>query len=455
MAPQQIPFQQCGADGFFRHVKRGLLGKEGHRKKTPLCHDRSSSPMSKSQEQLVIEKSTVAIVAEHIAKWAKRAESSKAVEKLMETMSWQYGTAMKWLECVAELSARAEEQSLHAVLRYISALTRSGTIKPLLFSVHNSYDETPLRARVAFLQMGQAASQTELAKVFVIEQSWVALLEVPQPNHDKNEHVILMGALAPALRCSDAANGEAVAAVLSSVRDRQIPGDVDVTALFALPSRSLDTDEAGANPRGERLYASWAPKWKKLHLGCAAHRLHGAAERVFQLVPPVLTGVVRVLLSLRSSASWSQFKTVLETEIENRCTCRPLAVPLPESALQYRRNVLTTWRPPHQSRKVILLDVLTGVLLNGDWRDRGVLIHHCREGCCSSAAETVTKVKYYIGKFVDSFRPSALCRGNWASWSAPLSFLGLMGSNHNLLPDVFAKSFQATSSWTWGVPSRA
>ena len=359
----------------------------------------------------------------------------------MSSMTVSYKQAILWLEAVAECSASAQHKTLHEILRYVSAMKNAGAVEPVMIAIRNSYDETPLPCRVAFETID--AMNTELSKVFVIEQGWTMLLKTRNETSTDDigewQYVKLAGSMSPALRCADAANGEGIAGVLQSVRQSLFPAGMNVPSLFPLAIKAIESDDAGANYRAERLHLALDDGWVNFHLGCLAHKLHAAAEWTFELSAATLTGAMRTLLCIRSSTSWSRLLHVLDQEIEARC--RIVHAPPTAAAIEHRQNVLRAWCPPEQSSKTAVLEIVGGLLLNGDWRMRGVLCHHCGPGCCVDATETRTKMRAYLRKLLQKFRPTGLCRGNWSSWSTPLCFIGLLSSIHMLLPDLLTKAF--------------
>ena len=93
------------------------------------------------QEQELEAEGDVKKVAKHIAKWTRRASSSEAISSLMSAMTISYKQAISWLEAVAECSASAQRNTLHEVLRYVSAMKNAGAVQPLMLAIRNSYDE--------------------------------------------------------------------------------------------------------------------------------------------------------------------------------------------------------------------------------------------------------------------------------------------------------------------------
>ena len=333
-------------------------------------------------------------------------------------------------------------------MRYTQAMASSGSLTPLLFCWRTSYDETPLRCRVSFTP-GEA-EKTEVAKVWVLELSWALLLRVAQQPlvHEAAEHcdkpyMLLTGSIAPSLRCADGMSGEAIASVLSSVNEALMPDSIinpfkEATTLVV---RLSESDEAGANSRAERLLKAKTPGWTLLQQVCLAHKVHSTAERTWQLEPGVFTGVIRLLLSLQGSAQWSRFRTAVSTLVSRRLIVRHHALSGP--AAQERRRILQTWLEPlKRSRKVAFIKVMAAFVLNGDWRRQDAIEHICAgPKCCETMEATASKVRQSVMKLLSLLKPSTLCKCNWAEWSVPMAFIGLLTGIHALLPAALHLAF--------------
>ena len=176
--------------------------------------------------------------------------------------------AHKLLEAVAESSVRSQQQVFHDVCDYIDRLVKTGDIEAKVLLHHVSVDETPLKVRVSWDSSGR--SYKGIAKVFVVEGSWSALLKLKRPESPEQqpEHVsashLLRGTFSPSLRAANGTVGECVAGVLRSVWH---PPERLQTVLQRCV-RLTESDEAGSNTRGERLYSHLQPHWCRAQVYC-------------------------------------------------------------------------------------------------------------------------------------------------------------------------------------------
>ena len=385
-------------------------------------------------------------VATKLLQCSRKANLSRAFQAVADTLRCGTKKAKRMAEAVAETSLRAQAKTLQETLSYGKAMQQAGTLQVLLFLWRTSYDETPLRCCVAFKDDEASHLHTEIAKVYVQENSWSLLLKTlrpPQASQGQcgaSEYLHLQGHLSPMLQCADGMTGEAVAGILRSTQSRFLPADFDAAKDALLSVRLSETDEAGSNLRGERLLCGASPSWSLLHFMCCCHKLHACAERTWALQPQVLQGVVRMLLALQQSSQWSRVRSVA-LELVDRMGRRQRKH-LSDKALRYRQSVMQTWfLPPNFPRKRAALLVASALLFNGDWLDESILAHNCPgEHCCPDQGATLKKMKAMLLRLLKFLRPNVLCRCNWANWSIPMSFVGLLWHMHGLLGHLMLKA---------------
>ena len=388
----------------------------------------------------VVVQSQVAKVAEVMQRCQKRAHAAKMFERIASTLKCSWKRAVKLARSTAHCCAQSQATTFRAVLGYVRALQASDVVQGLQCVLRVSHDETPLRLKVSFSeQSGGGDSNVETSKLFLVESDWTILLRC-QP-FENPRYVMLHGVYSPALRCSDSTAATGIAAVLRAVAEQQWPAKEDIEDVFQCTTRVCEADDAGANRRAERLWSSYRPGAQTMSFTCMAHKLHNVCERTWSLSPEVLSGIVRTLLCIQSSSHMERLRTALKREVPRRLLIVEDGV-ISRDAEIYRGNVLNLWCHdllPCRTQSVIL--TLAGTMLNGDWRQPKTLIHICR-GCCGNKQEAMDKCSSLMSKLLRTLRPRRLEKGNWASWWAPLTFIGLFTSLHNLLPDLFDIAFK-------------
>ena len=376
------------------------------------------------------------IVAEHLTVWAKRAHGGRALRELCDKLGHAEKHTIMLMEACAEMCLQSQWDSLHKMLEYVKAMARADAIRPVAFLWKVAHDETPLRCKVAF---GEVTNESvQVAKLFVVESSWSMVLEHKVPVEGRRLMVV-EGHFSPCLRAADSTNGLAIAAVLRSVAQQQLPKGLP--ELFQISSRCIECDEAGANARAERFLETDEPRWTRLTINCLCHKVHAAVQKTWSLNLAILTGTVRSLLVMQGSAGLCRLKAKLRDLVAERCELIYTQAPLEPAAMLYRRNILSAYLPAiWQSRRRATALLVTGLFLNGDWRCRHTMQHRCT-GCCRDKRHCVAKMQAFTEKLFGAVKASMLCKANWTEWSAPLSVIGLLSGIHSLLPDVVAAAF--------------
>ena len=275
------------------------------------------------------------------------------------------------LKATAETSFRAQDSLFRRVGQYLLDLAESGAMSLMFFLHHVSYDETKMRLRVAWPSFSGKVSED--SKTFVVNHSFAFLvkLAVPQPSPHtvpgaSAEHLLIRFSTSASMRGSDSTAGESVASVLKSMWDTP----TDISSAFKRSLRLIESDEAPSNSRGERLLRAHRSKDVPLmQRFCNLHKVHAACERTLECVDPaVLSGITRTLLAAQSSQTLSLLSQKLPLLISRRLVVEPLATELSSSAKRYRANALAMVPPGKCTRRMCLIAVIAGGLLNGDWQ---------------------------------------------------------------------------------------
>ena len=271
------------------------------------------------------------------------------------------------------------------------------------------------------------------------------------PDDAKKNYIHLQGAFSTTLHAADATNAEGIASVLQA--SPQPPAKI---AMFANKIRIAESDEALANIKAERLYQKFLEPTgiSTLHWKSSGHKLHSVADKTWSLASQTLSGACAVLLTLQSSQQVSRLRAALEKLVRERVQlcCGEVS----ESATQYRRNVLDTFlpAPSHPRRRAVVLALAS--VCNGDWRTSKTLEHYCKgPRCCESVNDAVDKILRCVLTVAKTLRPQKLCRANWLQWAKPLSFVGILGHLHALLPDAYDLALRNTKAQSNSARSQA
>ena len=140
--------------------------------------------------------------------------SAAVVTELSEKLSCSVSHAGTLIEATAEVALNAQRQQLERVCMWVQSLARANAAEALSFTHRRAFDETPLRLRVA-VEEGEG-QQVQLAKVFLIQSSWSALLRRKRMDSGDFEYILLHGESSPQVRAADSGKAEAIIEVLRS-----------------------------------------------------------------------------------------------------------------------------------------------------------------------------------------------------------------------------------------------
>ena len=378
-----------------------------------------------------------------------RAHSGAVTNRLAATSGHSWKHAANMLKAAAELSCISQRELFERLCGYVQQMVSAGAASLSLLLHRASYDETKMRVRI---QWPTSRMQTEDGKIFVVNHSFAFLLKLKIPQQSgfdiprfSQRHLLIRGAFSASLRGSDSTAGEALASVLTSTFDT--PDDMSQLAKRTL--RLVESDEASSNARGEKLLrAARSHDVPLFQMYCVLHKVHTACQRTFELLPPqTLSGITRSLLTLQGSLTMANLRETLISLIPGRVVIQR-GTRLPQAAKRYRSNVLSLLPQGKCTRRVCLAAVVASALLNGDWRTKGVLIHRCA-GCCKDAADTVTKMQYWLPRLLSSLR-FVVNKGNWLNWSDGFA-LFVLAHMHGLLIDVYEKTCTGQVLWQAGL----
>ena len=271
-------------------------------------------------------------------------------------------------------------------------------VECLLYLDYNRYDETPMRVKApggSSVEAGGAGQQGGSGKshagaVALAPLSGAVVPWTPQVGESAvtvSDHGKLLQAESQyglllringkycAVRGSTLThllNLEACSARCLLAAQRQISSISPACGRFRLRLRASTTDRASANLSCEKAMAKslTGGAFQGLHLGCDVHvasRTHG---RVFSLVEPTVTGVLRHALSLQGGAHMNLFRKAIRLEIRSRGGVVVKIGAASREVRQHRELMLRLFAA--RGRCIISRRVLLMLLPNGDWCSRQV-----------------------------------------------------------------------------------
>eukprot|EP00971_Amphidinium_carterae_P348329 6490434-Amphidinium_carterae.10 len=350
------------------------------------------------------------------------------------------------LQALAQTSHNLQVDAFDHVMRYLRCMQLTGHVEGVMMVHHVLYDETPLKLRVSFSisneEAGTRTLDTQLAKVYVVEQSW-SILCLERSADEENTYLLLRANMSPSLRCAATGSAANLASVLSSTwSPPQSARDLCSKYL-----RLVECDEFPSNLAFERSWQTSNPSCAHLQFACSAHKVHAATRKSFILVPEVIRGVSRCQLVFQQAGFAGAWRKRLHDYVQNFAQLILGTPSLSEHALAHREIVERFYSSskggtcPSQKR-VSMFQLVKTDLLNGDWRRGDCLEHYCAgPHCCRDRNHLVRKLQKWLGKLASAFHPTILNRANWLQWHESMNFIGLFAGLHHLLQRVFGSMF--------------
>ena len=244
------------------------------------CHRQVEQPTSDDQADQELQPTS--LIAKVLVHYSRKAASGAVANRLASSLELSRQWVWNLLRAGAELCDRSQKRTFNKLLHYVWTQKEAKRMHPLLVCVHVRYDETPQTLRVSW---GEGSAESELSKVYVARHSWSLLVNVKQIANfcgaDVEKPLLIRGCFSTAMRCSNTCAGESVAAVNRHMFDPEVPAD-----LFDRRVRLIESDEAKANSRGERLLAAHKSGWERSHIMCATHKIHASADKTMEVAAP-------------------------------------------------------------------------------------------------------------------------------------------------------------------------
>ena len=354
--------------------------------------------------------------------------------------------AMERVAAAAEAAMRGQEESLGKALRVVQRLHSAHDWEPVAFVEHQLFDETGLDARVAYTEgADRQGFDRQTAHLFVVETSWFMLVRRRSSSVDgqgcADNFAVLEGRLSPQLRATANTTGEAVRDVLASCPCP--PGSV--TKTFPVCCRICETDQNGANYRGEALIMQRRdPSWWRMGVACQCHQVHSCAARTWELQEPCISALVHLSKILQGSGALSALKATLKAIVKEELhVAMPHEVAETEQASEFKAMIAEYFGPPAQHPRRSGIMEAAKSFYNGNWRNAQP-VHICH-GCCQSEEHARCKGAFIIARLASSLRPTIFNKSNWQHWTQALSFYGVLLALHGLLARAFLQTFAGQS----------
>ena len=315
----------------------------------------------------------------------------------------------------AEHVANQQQQKVEEVLKVVAKMRDAKAWVPVLFVEHSLYDETPLEVMVRFA--GEEQCHKQVAKTFVVENSWSMLLQdlLQKPGDcGLSSFFRIQGRTSPCIRAAGAATGEAIHKILRSCE----PSSSSIApGLFRKVVRLVEVDEGPANGRAEGiLVQERGHQWSHLYSFCIPHKVHAIATKAFPFHEDTIRGMTHTSLHLSTAGSFFQLKQALAKLVNERL--RLLVHDPCDSAATSYKELFYRFLPSlrHPRRRAIMMTVMA--YFNGNWLLPGVLHHVCGgPSCCPDRETSKTKAISLLEMLLSCLHRGAFCKSNWVGWA--------------------------------------
>ena len=161
------------------------------------------------------------------------------------------------------------------------------------------------------------------------------------------------------------------------------------------------------------------------------------------------TGLVKTLRVLREPGNLKRFEAALIDTVIDKLEFAPATT---SDAQAYQDHTLQLFAPQRHERPHAwgTLQVVSRLLLNGDWRLCDRVQHVCKqsspEPCCKDFAHLVAKVKTWIPKLLRALRLKLVNKANWSDWHSSLFLVGYLCRCHQLFQQAFNRALRAMAA---------
>ena len=344
----------------------------------------------------------------------------------------------------AESIANLQQTKVEELLQVVAKMHEAKAWAPLLFVEHCVYDETPLEVMVKFA--GEDQSHKQIAKTFVVENSWSMLLQDLLPNPGDRgfkSFFRIQGKTSPCIRAAGAATGEAIHKVLRSCEPSS---SAIAPRLFEKVVRLVEVDECPANGRAEGILLQERKlQWKHLYSFCIPHKVHAIATKAFPFHEESIRGMIHTSLHLSTAGSFFQLKQALAKLVDERLE---LLVHDPCDARARSYKALFTKFVPslRHPRRLAIMNIVMEYF-NGNWLLRDTPHHVCAgPSCCPDRETSKKKATSLLEMLLSCLHRGPLCKSNWLGWADTTFFFGWADGLHSLVVDAFQSAFSRATA---------
>jgi hypothetical protein len=370
-----------------------------------------------------------------------RAVCSRAAEgRILDICTVQVGTAFTECAATAFLCTR---YSLDETARRLQGHIAEGHLKVVCGLTQTIFDETGLilrAARESKNSFGRRARTFQGAAQVVKVMQTEATFAVLVCDRAGKETLLAFRMIVP-LQCMDHSTGECTVACVSETWD-----DPAVATLMSLCPRIVHlttSDRAGGNERSERYYRQHMDLnvESRLRTTCAVHRSHTCQTHQFDLVNPVISGLLQTGLAMRSGGALDALRRSADLYLQARMVVRwGLYPPGPNSPqTQQREAILQLFLGPHRGVSGANQGFVLRKFLNGDWSTPSVVPHYCQPGCCPEGTDREEHKQEIREHVVDALLPFSmptLSRSRWVGAPEAVDFGGLLYSVNTMFAEV-------------------
>ena len=207
---------------------------------------------------------------------------------------------------------------------------------------------------------------------------------------------------------------------------------------FASSSRVVTTDAHASNIAAEAAIAKarGGGESHSLHILCNIHASALVYGKVFKMLDPQITGLIRVALSLRCGGAMTRFRAALRAEIDSRLEV--LNGNPPAEAIADKKRVMRLF-VSHGSA-VATRRALLALCPNGEWRAPKVQ-YYVRSSTSQprSRAAILEHVTSGVMVALASAQPALYNRSKWTGCDLAVDDLGVFEAVHRLLSTTYCR----------------
>lgn len=323
-------------------------------------------------------------------------------------------------------------RSLHSV---VSQLGRTGEMILQHFYSWRKYDETPQRIKVRWLRE-QEDEEEPAGKLMVVEWTWGMDLALPSA---PERPLLIRGDLHRDLRAADSMEVQTVVKLIREV----CKSELELSRGFLRADTLVTTDAHPSNIAAESFMLFDGPTSNRLlHLLCDVHKCSAVAKKPVALHSTIVSEMIQLALAFKATGSVAKMRRHLKDVVAEWVVHKSGYPPL--DAAPFREAVCDTFLSS-RSKKTVAVKTFLHRILNGDWRNFGVLEHYCR-GCCRDKSDTIKVCQKYLALGFAKCRIKIFPRSNWCGSDTTVDQIGGYLAIHGLFREVFARTFACKPS---------